>query len=508
MNIQPALPQRTLSRRPIPNSFIVSTSKHKAGQLDSLQGLQVQKVLGEAGDTTMLLVEAEKESSIDGLEGRVFPNFEYEGQLFDQPFQGEAPPASGGELPRHLQIIDAKTAWSVSKGSPDATSAVTDTGLDMQHPVLAGTHRHNPNEIAGNGVDDDGNGKVDDTVGWDMSDNDNDPHTLGGRHHTHVQGILHAQEGNSGATGVAPEGQSMAIQITGGRRGYSSALMVESYLYALEQGAKSINTSFNIDGFVGDQAIAETYRTLADNDVLLFNSAGNSGRLNSPRSAFEDIVLVASTATAGAATDRKSSFSNYGQGVDIAAPGRDVVSTLPRERTGALSGTSMASPTAMGVDLLVRAAHPDWNRAQRWAQIVGTADNIDAANPKLKDQLGGGRVNAGRALTETIGPPSLSFKPERDKVTVRFDSVFDPETVNNPEAFQVYNEGGEVVTSGVPREVRLLTNQVDFNLNSLAPGKYRMVASAEHLADPFGQPLDGNGDGTAGDNAVLEFTRS
>lgn len=302
----------------------------------------------------------------------------------------------------------------------------------------------------------------------------------------------------------------MPLRIDGGKRRYSSAMVAEAYLYAMNNGAKSVNTSYNIDGFVGDRAIETAYRTLADNDVLVFNSAGNSGRLNPRRSAFEDVVLVASTDHTGS-VDKRSSFSNYGEGIDIASPGKDIMSTLPNGRVGALSGTSMASPGAMGLHALVQSANPDWNRAQRWAQIAGTADNIDAQNPTEAGLFGGGRINAGRALTETLPAPTVSVKESKNanggvtKLTVRFDKVLDPASANVKESWQVLNSDGEVVMQGSPKEVRLLTNSLDFNVGSLPAGSYEFVASSESLKDPFGQALDGDRDGQAGGDFVHKF---
>ena len=495
------------TRRAIPDSYIVAAPR-SAG----LAAVEEDKVLGGTQDTVFLLSESpEQIRTLSESGARVFPNYEYEGDLFDSAVASEGSP--GADFPRHLEIMNIGPAWEVSKGRPEVLSAVTDTGLDLGHPLLQNTVWENPDEVAGNGLDDDSNGKVDDLHGWDFTDEDGDPGEADGSHHTHVFGAVHAQDDGMGVAGGGPRSKGMALRIGGGKRRFSSAVMIESYLYALEQGAKSINTSFNIDGFVGDRAIEETYRQLAEEDVLLFNSAGNSGRRNPRRGELEDVVLVASTQTADGLVDKRSDFSNYGSGIDIAAPGSDIVSTLPGERSGPLSGTSMASPLVMGVDLLVQSAHPDWNRAQRWAQIAGTADSIDALNSEEAGELGHGRVNAGRALTETLPPPTitpeLSTFPNGQTMNVRlrFDKVLDPKKASLAEAWTIVNESGEVVRSGPPKEIRLMTNEIDFNVARLPKGSYTLVGSAEHLKDPFGQPLDGNKDGLAGDDLVVKFQR-
>lgn len=506
-------------RRAIPGSFIV---KAEAGEMASLtdngeEFVQVEKVLGQAGSSTFLLVKTEMENiaTLQGSVSGMMPNYEYTGDnLYDEPVASDAPAmmefAPSGR-PGHLDVINIDPAWAVTKGTPSTITAITDGGVDLAHPELKDSLWQNPGEIAGNGVDDDGNGFVDDLNGWDFTDVDGVPGHEGSTHHTHVHGIAHAREGSSGATGVAPGAKGMALRIDGGRRRYSSALVAESYLYAMNQGAKSVNTSYNIDGFVGDAVIENAYRTLADNDVLVFNSAGNSGRLNPRRSAFEDVVLVASTDASAATVDKRSSFSNYGEGIDIAAPGKDIMSTLPNGQVGAQSGTSMASPNAMGVHALVQSAHPEWNREQRWAQIYGTADNIDAKNPAEAGLFGGGRVNAGRALTETLAAPTVALKETKNaaggttKLTVRFEKVLDTKSANAKEAWQVVNDQGEVVMQGSPKEIRLLTNQFDIDVSALPAGNYEFVASADVLKDPFGQALDGDRDGQAGGNFVQKF---
>lgn len=481
-----------IQRRPIPGSYIVAADSRRASALS--QEVRVEKVLGRSQDTTFLLVQA------DAPRADFMPNYEYTGDLFDQPRPGNS------DHPVHLDIIEAARAWQVTRGNPTIAGAITDSGPDLTHPQLAGTLWQNPKEIAGNALDDEGNGKVDDHSGWDFSDDDKDPSDSQGTHHTHVHGIVCAQPGG-GVSGVAPGSKGMDLRIAGGKRPFSSSILVESYLYALQAGVKSINTSFSIDAFVGDKAIASTYRQLADQDVLLFNSAGNDSKRNPKRSQFDDLILVASTDTAAATRDQRSDFSNYGVGIDISAPGADILSTLPAGRVGALSGTSMASPVVMGVDLLVQSAHPDWSAAQRWAQIAGTSDRLEG------DEMGYGRINAGRALTESVTPPTLSVTTQTFpngqtmELTARFDKVLDPASTKDPRAFQVLNQQGEAVLAGAPKEVRLGTNQLRFDFAKLPIGHYKFIASAQHLRDPFGQPLDGNKDGQPGDDLVVEFDR-
>lgn len=510
-----------------PESYIVVAKGQQLEHLALASGLQVEKELGKAGDATYLLVQADQRQAAALAESHyeVLPNYQYDSSnLYDEPLASNDSPAvaQSDSRPVHLDIISIKPAWNVTTGQANVVAAITDTGADLAHPQLKESVWVNPKEIAANGLDDDGNGRIDDINGWDFTDSDANPADTASSHHTHVHGIIAArpnpsksQEATSGGpvSGVAPGAKAMALRVSGGKRPFSSAVLVESYLYALNSGAKSINTSFNIDSFVNDSAIKSVYTKLADNDVLLFNSAGNNSKRNPARQVFEDIVLVASTDTAVESRDKLSSYSNFGTGIDIAAPGADILSTLPNGRTGKMSGTSMASPVALGVDLLVQSAHPDWNRSQRWAQIAGTADNVDSVNPEHAGELGYGRVNAGRALTESLPAPTITVKPntfpngQTMNLVVGFDKVLDPASANHKDAWRVLNEQGETVMQGAPKEVRLLTNGLDFNVSTLPTGKYQFVASAAHLKDPFGQPLDGNKDGLPGDDVVVNFQR-
>lgn len=508
-------------RRAIPDSFIMIENKsNDLFKSDSLpESVEVEKVLGEAGNFRFTLVNGKPPENIFKSDSGVqfVPNYEYDKEiLFDEAIESDVPVAEDGKAPvaDHLAIIGVDEAHKVTKGSRDVVSAITDNGLDMIHPRLQGTVWNNTGEIAGDNKDNDNNGYVDDYAGWDVTDNDSIPQTPGAstNHHTHVHGIMHGRELNGdGVHGMAPDSVSIPLRIAGGSRRYSSAVVAEAYLYAMNNGAKTVNTSFNINSFVGDKAMENVYRTLADNDVLVFNSAGNSGEKNPARSVFEDVVLVASTETASGTPDKRSRFSNYGQGIDIAAPGSDILSTVPDGKLARLSGTSMASPNAAGLDVLIQSAHPDWSRSQRYAQMVGTADNISQQNPTHDGELGGGRINAHRAVTEQIAPPRISLNPGKNTyggtndITVRFDSVLEPSTANAKEAWSIYNDEGELVHSGASKEVRLLTNEMKFDVSGFEPGAYSFVANADFLADPFGQPLDGNGDGEGGDDFVMPF---
>ena len=198
----------------------------------------------------------------------------------------------------------------------------------------------------------------------------------------------------------------------------------------------------------------------------------------------------------------------------------------------------MATPVVSGVAALIWSAHPSWTRDQVVATLLGTADAADfyANNPGFDDQLGTGRVNAYRGVTEVLPAPrfgnTYGLPPEGrtagfvNTFTVLSPYRFDPTVVDagdpnsspvNPAAFELRGAGADgafgsaddvlvplTINGGLP--YRIGSNGFTFTFPSLAPGQYRFTAVAARLSDPFGQKLDGNGDGTGGDDFVRTFS--
>jgi hypothetical protein len=226
-------------------------------------------------------------------------------------------------------------------------------------------------------------------------------------------------------------------------------------------------------------------------------------------------------------TDKKASYSNYGYGMDIAAPGDNILSTFPNDKYDTLTGTSMAAPNAAGVAALIWSLHPNWSRDQVAAQLLGTADNIDAQNPSYAGLLGAGRVNAYRALTEKVAPPRFkqvlglpedggSTSESISEFQVDVANVFDPATVQNMNNWELrgagpdgqFDTGDDVIVPLTLNTTYMVgTNRLDFTVDgAMPPDIYQFRAYAGGLADPFGQPLDGNNSGQGGANFVRTFT--
>lgn len=287
--------------------------------------------------------------------------------------------------------IDAPEAWAAAGNYPRTVIAVIDDGVDWQHQDLRANIWTNPREIAGNGIDDDNNGRVDDVNGWDMVSNDNDPTpTEGNSHGTHCAGSVGAVGSNGvGVVGVNPRCWIMPIRMYDGQGTWMTDL-VSSIDYAWRNGARVISVSYNIDGFT--TALSDAIGRAGAADAAYVNSAGNNGQQDPPRAVLRDrhqnIIFVAATDR----RDARSSFSNYGKNIEIAAPGSDIMSTLPGNTYGRSSGTSMSTPHVAGALGVVRSLNPTLPVRQALNRLISTAD--------MKPNLGiaGGRMNLLKAI--------------------------------------------------------------------------------------------------------------
>lgn len=297
--------------------------------------------------------------------------------------------------------IDGPEAWDIVLNHPEVVVAVCDDGFDYNHPDLANAMWQNPGEIPGNGIDDDGNGFIDDIRGYDFSDNDaNVLPASGDSHGTHVAGTVGASFDNGvGVAGVGPNVRVMGLRMFGGATAWMTAL-ANAIDYAWENGAAVISVSYNIDGFT--QAMSDAVGRAKAADVVYCNSAGNNGQQNPARQALRathnNVLLVASSTR----TDTKSSFSNYGTLVEVAAPGSDILSTTPNNTYSVFSGTSMACPHAASAIAVVRSMNPGLSARGAIDLMLGTADKPAG----LLSTVPGGRINLNNALEIDTVPPA------------------------------------------------------------------------------------------------------
>ena len=232
--------------------------------------------------------------------------------------------------------IDAPEAWDITTGNSNVVVAVLDSGVDYKHPDLAANIWTNQTELTGSpGVDDDGNGKIDDTRGWDFIDDDNDP-VDSDDHGTHVAGTIAAVGNNgTGITGVVWTAQIMPLRFLDAFGSGSVANAIEAIDYAIDKGARIINASYG--SYTFSMAERDAIARARDAGILFVAAAGNdnwdndSASKNYPSSYnLANIIAVAATDQ----SDYRASFSNYGvNSVDVAAPGTSIFSTRPARQT-------------------------------------------------------------------------------------------------------------------------------------------------------------------------------
>jgi subtilisin family serine protease len=224
--------------------------------------------------------------------------------------------------------IDAPEAWDLTTGSTEVVIAVVDTGVAYDHTDLAGNIWNNAGETScTDGIDNDGNGYIDDCKGWDFVGNDNDPADYNG-HGTHVAGTIAANGNNSnGITGIMWQAKIMPLRFLGRSGSGTTADAVSAILYANAKGAHVINNSWGGSGY--SQALKDVID--ASNAVVVC-AAGNSSS-NNDTSPFYPAAYGSANIISVAATDSRdnlASFSNYGKtSVDLAAPGLNIYSTIP-----------------------------------------------------------------------------------------------------------------------------------------------------------------------------------
>ena len=325
--------------------------------------------------------------------------------------------------------IDAPEAWNVSTGNPTTVVAVIDEGIDINHPDLKDNIWRNPDEVPGDGVDNDGNGYVDDINGYDFANDDAsvyDPDPITGKgdeHGTHVAGTIAATGNNGvGVTGANWDAQVASLKFLGANGGYTSDA-VEAVNYAVKERIPISNNSWGGGGY--SQSLRDAIARADAAGHLFVAAAGNGGADgvgdNNDATPHYPSNYDVPNVISVAATDNRdalASFSNYGNNtVDLAAPGVDILSTLPGNRYGYYSGTSMATPHVTGVAALIKSQTPTADDAQLKGQILQFVDKkSNLTNRTTSD----GRLNALRALTQsadTTDPTISDPKPAPGRKT-------------------------------------------------------------------------------------------
>jgi len=324
--------------------------------------------------------------------------------------------------------VDAPEAWTISTGSKSIILGVIDTGVYGDHPDLAANLWSNPAEAL-DGIDNDGNGYVDDVHGANVENLTGDPSDCNG-HGTHVSGIIGAAGNNGlGMTGINWSTNLIVVSTAADCSGNGTvAASIKAYDYFVDlkkrgYDIKAVNASFGGSQFVS--AEYQAIERLRDADILLIAAAGNSDRDSDITPSYPANYKVANVINVGSLgpTMRRAYYSNYGQGVDIAAPGGDskipggaIYSTWSPLATGGVlykyaQGTSMAAPVVTGAIGLLAATQPALTAPDLKQMVLNSALSV----PEIAAEVSGGRVlNLARLLG--FVPPSDNCPSDPGKI--------------------------------------------------------------------------------------------
>ena len=347
-----------------------------------------------------------------------------------------------------LTKLNAFAAWDLHQGDTNTVIGVTDTGYDPFHPDLSNNIQKNYADPI-NGLDDDNDGYTDNFMGWDTGNNDSDPTSDGNYHGQHVSGLCSASTDNAiGVAGTGYKCRFIHIKVANSDGVLSGAY--EGIVYAADHGCKVINCSWG--GTTYSDMNADVIRYAAINmDCAIFCGAGNN---NDEVSFYPAMYPYAMAIGSTDNLDNKSSFSNFGYGLDVFAPGDLVVSTWSNGEYLSTGGTSMASPTAAGCAALLRSAFPEWSSQQIGEQLKVTSDKVDNIpfNSPYAGKMGYGRINMFRSLAET-GHPSIVLN----------------DATTSDGAENLFLPGDTIRLSGVLINYLSAANDVNLELTALNP---------------------------------------
>ncbi len=345
---------------------------------------------------------ADLDSALTALEQ--YANVEYAEPLYGvRPLAiPNDPAAQPGANQHYLEKIKAYDAWAITTGRPDILIASIDTGIDPNHEDLVNNIYTNTDDPI-NGLDDDGNGYVDDYQGWDMADNDNNPTADESSHGTKVAGI-HSASGNNnvGMAGLCYDCQILPIKIFRSETGISFN-SYEAIIYAADMGVDVMNLSWGSTSnysFFNQDII--NYAAL-EKDVVIVAAAGNTNaQLDFYPASYDNVLSVGFTDP----NDQKAPGATYSYNIDLVAPGTGIYTTNNNNRYVNESGSSYAAPIVAGVAALVRDQFPSLSAPQIIEKLRLSTDPIYQIgnNSQYLGRLGSGRLNAQKAVGNDLSP--------------------------------------------------------------------------------------------------------
>ncbi|MFZ9001465.1 MAG: S8 family serine peptidase [Bacteriovoracaceae bacterium] len=336
--------------------------------------------------------------------------------------------------------IKALKAWEIERGDRGVKIAVIDTGIDYNHKDLRDQMWVNEAELNGEeGVDDDGNGYVDDIHGYDFANNDGDP-IDGHGHGTHCAGTIGASHNDVGVAGVMENVTFIALKFLTDQGSGSTEGAIKSIDYATKMGVDIMSNSWG--GGAYSEALKEAIERAAEQGIIFTAAAGNSGTNNDASPHYPsnyDVINVISVA-ASDSSDKLASFSCYGsKTVHIAAPGKNILSTVKNNGYAVYSGTSMATPHVSGALGLLISKEGRLPLDEVRDRVMATSDVVKQLRGKVIS--GSGRLNTYNLLTDTR--PERTDPKESDWVDVsieRWETAHPYQ--NNADETRTYNVEG------------------------------------------------------------------
>ena len=344
--------------------------------------------------------------------------------------------------------IDAAEAWDLTRGSSSIVVGVIDTGVDYTHPDLTANIWTNPGEVAGDGIDNDGNGFVDDIHGYDFVNDDGDPMD-DNDHGTHCSGTIGAVGNNGvGVVGVNWNVKIMGLKFLSGDGFGSDSGAIAAINYATMMKMRGVNLKLTSNSWGGggfNTALRDAIQNNANAGMLFVAAAGNDGENNDTTPNYpsnydvSNIIAVAATNS----SDGLASFSNYGlTQVDIGAPGVGILSTTPGNTYSSFSGTSMATPHVAGVAALAWSVDPNATFQKVRSAVVDGGDTVASLVGK---SVTGKRLNAlgtlnlmGLNVVSTTPAAGSSITTQPTSFVVDFSS---PITANTLDATDLLVNG-------------------------------------------------------------------
>ncbi|OGY51183.1 MAG: hypothetical protein A3B89_00130 [Candidatus Buchananbacteria bacterium RIFCSPHIGHO2_02_FULL_40_13] len=348
----------------------------------------------------------------------------------------------------YLAYINIPQAWDIAQGA-GVTVAILDSGVDINHPDLKFNIWKNSKEISGDGLDNDDNGYIDDTSGWDFVDSDNDPSPVASpeysqlsiSHGTALAGLIGSVANNGlGLAGIAFNSKIMPLRILQSDGEGLVETLVEAINYAVKNGADIINLS--LVGFEYNVALENAVRQANQSGVLIVAAAGNAESDQSAKdlniepaypacygnnSGDNLVVAVSSLAVSG----QKSAFSNYGADcIDLSALGEDISSLAYYNPAQGLNnyysynwyGTSFSTAIVSGVAALAKSKNLSLDASDLTILLKSGAENIDALNPDFKGKLGTGRIDALKVLNSSLPATGKLIKLNQSSAVYYLDS--------------------------------------------------------------------------------------